>query len=453
MNYNSVFLNPSSVLLQRTWLDIRFVGGGVFIDNNFAFVPRSNFNLTDLFKKNYQFPRYEDILVSSGMGLYNAYTDNRLLFPAFLYADMSRRFAFAIALQSRFAGGAERIPYDIARFGFYGLDYKPQHNFEFDDYNVHSSGLAWSEIGISLAYALKRERFDLWTAGISLKYLMGHSGYYVRADNVRYVVLNDSTIDIRNITGEAAYAVPMNYDNNNFPGGQSYFQGRGMGFDMGITMVRTPRELKRLLPQRVCATSFDEYVWRLGISLLDLGAIAFKKNARKHRISHASYFWENVNNLSYTYVQEAVEDISMRLTGSSSGTLVDTSFALGLPTALGIQYDRKLKRHWFLFAGMLKGLPLLGDAAVHRPDQIMVIPRYETRYFEAAFPITIYRFVKPRLGLSLRLGTFTLGTDNLGGFVRPGNFKSADLYFSLRISLRKGHCWYGKSSDPCYSTF
>lgn len=454
---DAISANPSLALLQRSWLDVRLVGAGIFAENSYIYIPRSDFNLTDLLRKNYQFPRYGEyerpVLAAEGSRLFHAYTDNRVLLPAIMYADMSRRFAIALSFQSRFAGGAERIPYDIANFSYYGLDYSRQHRIEYNDFDISGSALAWSEIGASVATVLKRERFDLWTAGITLKYLLGHSGFYARTDNVRYVVLNDSTIDIRNLTGEVAYAVPMNYNTNSFPGGQPYILGKGLGFDIGFTFLKTPRELKRVMPQRVCITPFDDYVWRLGVSLLDVGAISFRTNAQKHRISNASYLWENANALTYQTVQEAVNDISMRLTGSPQGTLIDSVFRLGLPTALSIQYDRKLEDRWYLFAGAVKGLPLFGDASIRRPDQLMLIPRYETRYFEAAFPLTMYRLVRPRLGLSLRFGTFTIGTDNLGSFIRQGNFKSADLYFSLRISLRKGHCWYGKPSDPCYSTF
>ncbi|MEW6134848.1 MAG: DUF5723 family protein [Bacteroidota bacterium] len=454
---NSVLVNPSLVLLQQSWLDIRLAGAGLFIENNFVYIPRNDFNLTDLLKKNYQFPRYGEyerpILASGGKGFYHAYLDSRLLLPAILYADMSRRFAVALSIQSRFAGAADRIPYDVANFGYYGLEYSRQHNIEYNDHNISGSGLAWSEIGATVAGVLKRERFDLWTAGLTLKYLLGHSGFYAKVDNIRYVVLNDSTVDIRNLTGTAAYAAPMDYSTNSFPGGQSYIQGKGIGFDLGVIFLKTHREIKRLVPQQVCATNFDDYVWRLGISLIDLGMISFDRHARKHAFLNASYFWENANNLGYTYFQEAVDDFSNRLTGSPTGSLIDTAFRIGLPTALSIQYDRQLQHHWYLFAGIVKGLPLLGDAAVKRPDQLMLIPRYETRHFEASFPLTLYRFVKPRLGLALRLGTFTIGTDNLGGFIRQGNLKSADLYFSLRISLRKGHCWRQKHSDPCYDTF
>ncbi|MGC8865487.1 MAG: DUF5723 family protein [Bacteroidales bacterium] len=454
---DAITANPSLALLQRSWLDIRLAGVGLFAENTYVYIPRADFNLTDLLRKNYQFPRYGEyarpVLASAGSRLFYAYTDNRLLLPAVLYSDMSRRFAIAISLQSRFAGGAERIPYDVANFSYYGLDYSRQHRIEYNDFNISGSSLAWSEIGVTVARVLRRERFDLWTAGVTFKYLLGHSGFYARMDNVRYIVLNDSTINIRNLTGEAAFAVPMNYNTNTFPGGQPYILGKGLGFDVGFTFLKTPREIKRLLPQRVCQTSFDDYVWRLGVSLLDVGAITFLTNAQKHRITNTQYFWENANQISYQNVQEAVNDFSTRLTGSPQGTLVDTIFSIGLPTALSIQYDRKLEGHWYIYAGALKALPLMGDAAIHRPDQVMLIPRYETRYFEAAFPLTMYRLVRPRLGLSLRFGTFTLGTDNLGGFIRQGNFKSADLYFSLRISLRKGHCWYGKPSDPCYSTY
>jgi hypothetical protein len=96
---------------------------------------------------------------------------------------------------------------------------------------------------------------------------------------------------------------------------------------------------------------------------------------------------------------------------------------------------------------VFQALPIMGDQAVKRANVIYVMPRYETPAFELGIPLSFYRYQTPRLGFWFRLYSFTLGTDNLGMFLRTGDLDNADIYLSLRIPLRKGKCL--KSRGNC----
>ncbi len=446
-------LNPSSALYSPYWLDFNVLGVEVFGQNNAFYIPRSDFNPTDLLRKDYVFPTYgkydRSFLAKDGTFMRNFYTQNRALLPSGMFIDVTRGYSLGLILQSREAASGDRIPYDIVNFGYYGLEHQAQHNIEYNDFNIYTSGLVWTELGLNIGRTIKRERFDLWTAGITIKYLWGHAGYYADIDNVRYVVLNDSTMDIRNLNAKAGIALPVDYTNNDFPGPNGYTLGHGFSFDLGVTFIKTERELRRLFPGRPCEARFEPYVFRLGLSLLDIGSIHFSENAQKHLFDGVSHFWEHAREFSYSTINEVVFDISNRFYGSPNASLIDSSFSVGLPTAFSIQFDYHFSQNYYLHAMAFQALPIMGDQAVKRANVIYVMPRYETPAFELGIPLSFYRYQTPRLGLWFRLYSFTLGTDNLGMFLRTGDLDNADIYLSLRIPLRKGKCLKSRGELPC----
>jgi len=55
-------------------------------------------------------------------------------------------------------------------------------------------------------------------------------------------------------------------------------------------------------------------------------------------------------------------------------------------------------------------------------------------------PFAFYEWYKPRLGLSLRLFNFTIGTDYLNTLLGLNDFSGLDIYFAVKISFAKGYC-------------
>jgi hypothetical protein len=447
---NSLMVNPSAMLNSRHWLDINLVGLGVFADNNYAYMPKEDFWIFDLLKRNYELPKYgkyeRPVKVDDIGTLKNAYFNQRINFPSAMLVNFTE--AYALSFSYRTAVSGSRIPYDVANFAFYGLEHEAQQNIEYNDHNFKMAGVSWAEIGLSYATILKHKRFDFWTGGITLKYLLGTGGGYANVDNVRYVVLNDSTIDIRNLDAEVGFAGPVDYDRNTFPGPNGIFNGRGLAFDIGITFIKTPRELKNIYHDKLCSQRYEDYKYRLGISLLDVGSIHFSSNAQKHTYDGVSHFWEDLN-LGYDNLTQALQDVSQRFYGSPTASLRDTSVSIGLPTALSVQYDYHYSKNFYLNGTAVIGLPLFGDASVERPSQIAFTPRYETKNFEANFPVSLYNLKSPRLGLALRFYSFTIGTEKLGSLLGMTDFYGTDIYLSVRLVFRKGECREPKSSTPC----
>ena len=65
---------------------------------------------------------------------------------------------------------------------------------------------------------------------------------------------------------------------------------------------------------------------------------------------------------------------------------------------------------------------------------MVVSPRYETRWFGASIPVSLYNWEKVNYGLALRLGFLSLGTDNLGSMIENKDFSGSDFYVALKIN-------------------
>ena len=72
-------------------------------------------------------------------------------------------------------------------------------------------------------------------------------------------------------------------------------------------------------------------------------------------------------------------------------------------------------------------------------------PRFETYWFEAALPISLYEYQYPQLGLSLRLGPLSIGTDKLGHWIKQSDLYGADIYFHLKVPIRYNPKCKGRS--------
>lgn len=447
---SGLYINPSSMQNSKYWLDINILTLDVFADNNYAYLPREDFKLFDLLKEDFSLPTYgayeTPALNKTNKSYRSLYLSERINLPSFMLVDYHQ--AFGIQLAYRTAASGRSVSYDLANFSFYGLNYSPQHNIEYSNNSLNFTALSWAEIGLSYTRQIKYERFTMINAGISIKRLLGTAGGYLKVDDLRYVVLNDSTVDIRNLTAEAAYSAPVDFANNEYQG-DPLFKGSGYAVDIGFTYIKTPKEVKRIYRADLCEQEFQDYIYRFGVSLLDVGLVKFRNNAFKHRVEDVSYFWENINFSNYNTLDEIMQDVSTRLTGTPEGSLKDSIFSVGLPTALSMQFDYHYRGNWYFNGTMVAGVPVFGDASVVRPTQISFTPRWESPFFEASLPVSIYNVRYPRIGLALRFYNLTIGSDKLGSLLGFNDFYGTDFYFSLKINFRKGNCRKSKYILPC----
>ncbi len=448
----SVRINPANMLQSKLYFDLHLITAGAFGQNNFAYIPHQDFNLNPLLQNTEQLPvypqtesnflYYDNSRRKSGSAITNNYG-----LAAFLQTG---DHAFAFHTAARAYNSFDRLPYEIPVLGVQSLSYEPLQNVRFEDYDFDIASLAWGEIGLSYAYAFSKYANEHWTAGITAKYLMGYGGMFASVQNVDYMVLDRRTINFFDLNADFGFALPVDYTNNDFPDGGPTFKGSGFGVDMGLTYTLRKEGYQKFNNQRICEQTYKDYFWRFGISILDFGSISFKNNAQLHNFRDVNTIWENLDNLAYSNLNDLMDTLSFQLMGAAGASYAGDNFSIGLPTALSVQFDYHYKRNWY-FNAMIIHPVQIWKYSVRRPAQIAVTPRYETDWFEAMLPLSLYEYRLPRIGAAVRLGFLTIGTERLGTLFGVADINGMDVYASVKFNLRKGVCLGNRDTGACYN--
>lgn len=443
---NGIQLNPSVMSSSRNYLDVNILSGDIFADNNYLSLGRSEYRFTHFFQRGYEFPSHPESYGTSARMLYwdastngkNAFVNIRINGPG---VEINYgRHSFALTTAVRTVASVVHLPNDVANFIYLGLNYRPQHNIDYkQNMPLRAAAMTWGEIGLSYSYAVYQRNYNELAIGISAKRLFGYMGAYAYVGNADYVVPDDSTIIVNNAEAEFGVSIPVEYGSEIKMWNNKLIKGGGFGFDVGATYTRLKRLHQNNQFSTWCAQIQEPYEYRLGIALVDIGAIRFKDHALAGKIDNKSSLWDGVNHYKYSGVQQLFDTISYKFLGNNSGVYTSDKFYLWLPTALSIQFDYNIVEKWYVNGSFLYGLPL-AHASLVRPAVLAVTPRYETRWFEANLPVSLYNWTLPRVGVSLRFWWVTVGTEKLGQFFNLRPFTGMDFYFSVKYSLEKGNC-------------
>jgi hypothetical protein len=314
------------------------------------------------------------------------------------------RHAFAITDAARTAISYKKI--DLGTTTYNGQ--------EIDEYKV--AGLAWAEIGFSYAYVFKRIEKSVWSGGLTLKALGGAGGGYFANTGTGYTFSNSFSQNLGSLGGGMG-------------------AGKGMGIDLGVTYEKKVRPVNLLTFKKLCQQKFGDYVYRAGISIIDIGSIKFSNKANNSQFN-TNLTGHIPNSLIDSSYYELLGDSSIQQYNSSSNK---ESFSMNLPAAVCLQFDYHYKKNWYFNGTFVQGLNF-SNSFVRRPTMLAVTPRFEKRWFEANLPLSVSDMKYFRLGLSLRVWNFTIGTDNLLGSLGVGTHASFNIYTSLKINFAKGRC-------------
>ena len=447
-NYSGVDglrLNPSSMHNSKSYLDIRLFGLGLFVQNNYLYMSKEDYRFSNFFKSGYVWPTHQEWYGPEQRTFYhysnkrykNAFVQQEIEGPGAML--IYGRHAFALTTAYRTVVSGAGVPYELANFAYLGMNYWPQQNIQYHDYGpVSTAGMSWGEIGLSYSNVLYARGYHMLSAGVSVKRLLGTGGVYMNARDLDYIIPNDSTIDVRNVDAWVGVSLPIAFDEN-VAVTSPLFKGKGFGADFGVTYTRLARYHQEQYFGTLCAQQYEDYIYRVGIALIDLGAIRFNNNARLMHIDNRSSYWEHVNHMKITSIGQLLDTISYKFYGDYTSGYAGEKFTLGLPTALSAQFDYHFRPNWYVNASLIMGVPV-GRSTIRRPAELTVTPRFESKWFEVNMPVSLYNWQLARLGFSARIFFLTVGTDKLGGFFHMSDFTGLDFYMSVRFFFGKGSC-------------
>ncbi len=447
---DGVMLNPAGIVNYHQYLDVRIASAGLSVENNYLFIGAEEYRVRDLFRRKPILPTYTESYPALGYSVdltgFDHYQNGktkdlslsaRASGPGFII--INGEIAYGLTVNTRSMISFHDVPESVANLGYIGLGYVPQHNIDYQENKYSGAGMAWMEYGVTLAKILEDQHYNRISAGLTLKYLTGMTGFFIYGDNIDYNLLDRSTLDIQNMNAITGMSLPLDYANNSFPDPSGLFKGNGVSFDLGFTLLYKDKNYHRTDFQRLCQQHYNSYVYRLGISLLDVGFVRFKDNTMAHNYTDVDYLWQNINAYQYYNINHLMGDLSNRFYGNPNVTYSDDVITVFTPAAISVQGDYSFGKDFFLNGTWIHPL-MFSRSMLRRPAQIAFVPRYERKEFEIAAPVSLYNYTYPRVGLSVRFYMLTIGTEKLGAFTGLTDFTGMDIYFSLKFSFDKGHC-------------
>jgi len=450
---NSTIINPALMTGSKAYLDVNIIGADVFVKNDWGYIPKEGDNIWDLISSDTISPLYGKFRYN---GMYTYYKNTkpksmvqstRVMGPSAML--QTGKHAFGLSLSTRSVTTGNNIAYEIPVLAYEGLNYEELQNIVFDDYNFDFVSLTWTEISGSWAFDFKRFYKSKLSIGLNAKVMLAHEGAYITNKNINYIVYDPETIQIFNWDAEVGIALPVNYDSTDVIYQGPLVKGMGAGFDIGFVYTRLKNNFPPSGSDKYCSKPYEEYLYRIGISLLDIGGVSLNKNTQKHSFDNVSVYWAEFDTVEYHNLNQTMEELSQVFYGDPDESKTADKITIGLPTAISLQFETNMIKNVYLSALWIQ--PIRFNAKqLRRPSQLAIVPRYENDWFAFSLPISILQYEYVRLGTAIRFGPLTIGTERLGILLGVTDLDGMDIYFSLKFSLKKGRCSKQKW-DACYT--
>ncbi len=421
---DGVAFSPARTVYQWQFADIKLLGAGVNVWNNYVFLAgrsRTAFGeLTGGLQGNGSFDLGRIVNDRNKKAAVLGQVEGPSATIGF------GRNAFGLHVTGKAQLTVSGVSPEIGNFIWEGLNYAPQHGFPYSQENLRITYNAYTEIGGNFSRQLFARGHSLFSAGVTVKYLIGHSGGGILLSNLDYEVHDSVALTVDRADGEFGFAQP------------AFVAGKGIGADVGIHYQRTIEEVNNYVPHSVpygCEPM--AYRYRFSLSLLDVGSVKYS-NANAGVFDGAVGNIANYNTLS---VSNEVQVDSL-INNTLSGVRETAELRVGLSTAFAAQADLRLANRFFLSANIIQPVGGRSHLRTRRNAYLALAPRFETERFEVATPIVWREYQKPVLGLMLRLNSIVIGSDDVFPWLsRSSNVYGADIYAKVKITLfRKRKC-------------
>jgi hypothetical protein len=228
---------------------------------------------------------------------------------------------------------------------------------------------------------------------------------------------------------------------------KSQFSGFGFGGDIGVTYELldpdtdfSSRKFKNI------EKTVNKYILKIGVSVNDIGftkyASADVKNFEKVNAdftTNPSQF--EIHKLNKFGVgrnaQPFAENWFSGISGALQANPITTGYRVGLPSNVVVNVDYKLMPNIYIGGILIQNIAnLVSKYAQPAPSVFAILPRFETKYFDASLPISLNnQYQNLQVGLGLRMGPLIIGTDHLTSFLNIGKQKGAGFYLGASVPI------------------
>ncbi|NIJ51726.1 DUF5723 family protein [Dyadobacter arcticus] len=466
---NALYHNPAFVADSRYGLYVNLVGTQFYTANNhvkykapYSFLSLITNTVSDEYRNEkgvLMFPRsYLGEKLNGNKKYLNAGGDTRL--PSVMFNILKGRVGVGISTRVRYMLNTSQVTEPLARLISKTTQQKELQGVLFENQSgqLHFNGVG--EIAFTVGGTVIDNETDFIKVGVTVKRLIGlynahtiidNSSYDINPDelyenkrqfifvneiNVRYGITRDE--GFQNIRASPAWLI----------GGAP--PGSGWGFDLGAVYEYRPDINKFSYTEvgvRKRDASKNKYLYRVALSLTDIGKVHFKNPAyvlqQETHTSNKEFRYDSFQKLKGS--EGIFEAINTSLEG---GQPIAPNFKSVLPTAFQASVDYNIKPNVYVSGLWVQNLISQSAFGMKAESYLAVTPRYEHRWYEFSVPISLMNHYRsPAIGIAGRAGPVWIGTDHITGLLNIGNPKSFNLYFGIsggffrRPPESRNKCW------------
>jgi len=306
---------------------------------------------------------------------------------------------------------------------------------------------SWMEAYISYARTVSDNAFGRLNAGLTVKISRGLSGAYANINDVNFsrATQNNNIVYTVN-SANMIYGYSANYDHiqkgssssQNINDFFAYTDG-GASIDAGFEYLIKPQGTTSFNDEE----DYYDYDWKLGVSLLDIGANRYKYGRQSRVVSSIK------TNISGVTLDEKFDSTinSFQQFNDSLGTLVNMGtpsgkFTVFNPTRLVINVDHYLTGNFYINAELSVNVPLSALKKnyldVKEINLLTVTPRWETKRFGFYLPIQYSNQNQFWVGGAFKAGPLLFGLHNLVNLFSKTSAQNGGGYIALVFRAPKG---------------
>lgn len=418
---NGVILNPTNMINAKTYLDINIIGIGDYINNNLVFTPDNNIinlSITHNYPSTINFdPRKRKI---------------QFFNKAFVTGPGATwnkgNHAIGLAFNGRSYTGIQNVPSYTGTIINSEINKTQKHYGKtYEANNLRISSINFSEIQLSYAHTFLKKGKNMLVSGLSVKKFYSIAGGAVNVNNAEFNVRNESELSIFNLNSDMMYT----------PKAKVYKKG-GLGLDLGFSYQKMLTECASYLPHTSkSGCRYIPYKYKLGLSIIDIGSVKFDPN----EINFAGYNFDNYDWQNYKKAQlnnDNFTDIFQTLDDDITTGSVKKNNKIKLPTYISAQFDYNI---WasalYINTTIIQGIPHSKKSfGIRHANSLSISPRFETRLVDFALPISLWEYKYPQLGMSLRIGPITIGSDKFLNWITNRDVYGGDIYFYAKVPIK-----------------
>ncbi len=462
----SLGINPTGIIDSRIQVDINILSAGFTIENDYLFIPKKNLRLVGIgnIVDRVDAKDYLDDFVRGDVDKKNLNGGFSVMGPSVMFT-LNKIHSLAFTTGLRGSVSVQDLLPEVAHYSYSELEDPALYSNDPKQFRARDftfNAMVWQEYGLTYGTVFHNKDKHYLKGAVSLKYLSGVSGGYVRNADIYFNVADDSTM----IFGPSKFEYGrVNYNTFDGKGGtdKSYNNGSGFGWDLGLTYEfrNDPATYQYEMDGETKQDpEASKYKLRIGASLIDMGRIKYDHNSRVFNInssddlhvypeyntdkfdnqldfdSSLSAIFYGTGGIDNTgaYVNPLFFNDSVRAT-SFKGT--ETSFKMDLPSAWSIQADWNIYKRFYLNGTVIYGFKHKNNPGTERANVIAISPRYESKWLDLSIPVSFVDFhdKATRVGFAARIGSLFFGTDKLGTLLGFNNLYGMDVYAGVKFSI------------------